>query len=140
MRRSLFLWRQLMVHTLKTQSKTELIDITSDIQQLVKSSGVKDGYCMLYVPHTTAAVTINESADPSVREDILMILNQMVPWKAPYRHLEGNSPAHVKSTLVGASELIAIENSRLVMGTWQGIFFGEFDGPRTRKIHVNCFA
>ncbi len=129
-----------MVHTLKTQSKTELIDITSDIQQLVKSSGVKDGYCMLYVPHTTAAVTINESADPSVREDILMILNQMVPWKAPYRHLEGNSPAHVKSTLVGASELIAIENSRLVMGTWQGIFFGEFDGPRTRKIHVNCFA
>ncbi|MBC8247399.1 MAG: YjbQ family protein [Deltaproteobacteria bacterium] len=129
-----------MVHTLRTQSKTELIDITSDIQQLVKSSGVKDGYCMLYVPHTTAAVTINESADPSVREDILMILNQMVPWKAPYRHLEGNSPAHVKSTLVGASELIAIENSRLVMGTWQGIFFGEFDGPRTRKIHVNCFA
>jgi len=95
---------------------------------------------MLYVPHTTAAVTINESADPSVREDILMILNQMVPWKAPYRHLEGNSPAHVKSTLVGASELVAIENSRLVMGTWQGIFFGEFDGPRTRKIHVNCFA
>ncbi len=140
MRRSLFLWRQLMVHKLKTQSKTELIDITSDIQQLVKSSGVKDGYCMLFVPHTTAAVTINESADPSVREDILMILNQIVPWKAPYRHLEGNSPAHVKSTLVGASELIAIENSRLVMGTWQGIFFGEFDGPRTRKIHVNCFA
>ncbi len=129
-----------MIHKLRTQSKTELIDITSDIQQLVKSSGVKDGYCMLYVPHTTAAVTINESADPSVREDILMILNQMVPWKAPYRHLEGNSPAHVKSTLVGASELIAIENGRLVMGTWQGIFFGEFDGPRTRKIHVNCFA
>lgn len=140
MRQSFFLWRQLMVHKLRTQSKTELIDITSDIQQLVKSSGVKDGYCMLYVPHTTAAVTINESADPSVREDILMILNQMVPWKAPYRHLEGNSPAHVKSTLVGASELIAIENGRLVMGTWQGIFFGEFDGPRTRKIHVNCFA
>ena len=129
-----------MVHTLRTQSKTELIDITSDIQQLVKSSGLKDGYCMLYVPHTTAAVTINESADPSVREDILMILNQMVPWKAPYRHLEGNSPAHVKSTLVGASELIAIKNGRLVMGTWQGIFFGEFDGPRTRKIHVNCFT
>ncbi len=129
-----------MVHKLRTQSKTELIDITSDIQQLVKSSGLKDGYCMLYVPHTTAAVTINESADPSVREDILMILNQMVPWKAPYRHLEGNSPAHVKATLVGASELIAIENGHLVMGTWQGIFFGEFDGPRTRKIHVNCFG
>jgi len=129
-----------MVHKLKTQSKTELIDITTDIKQVVRSSGVKDGYCILFVPHTTAAVTINESADPSVREDILMILNQMVPWKAPYRHLEGNSPAHVKSTLVGASELIAVENGHLVMGTWQGVFFCEFDGPRSRKIFVNCFA
>lgn len=91
---------------------------------------------MLYVPHTTAAITINESADPSVKNDILMILNEVIPWKAPYRHLEGNSPAHIKSTLVGPSELIAIENGRLVLGTWQGIFFCEFDGPRTRKVHV----
>ena len=91
---------------------------------------------MIYVPHTTAAVTINESADPSVKSDILMILNQIVPWKANYRHLEGNSPAHVKSTLVGSSELIAFENHRLVLGTWQGIFFCEFDGPRTRKVEV----
>ena len=126
-----------MIQTVKTRSKTELIDITSEIRQKVKSSNIKEGFCLLYVPHTTAAVTINESADPSVREDIVMILNQMVPWKAPYRHREGNSPAHVKSTLVGASEMIAIEDGRLVLGTWQGIFFCEFDGPRNRKIHVH---
>lgn len=91
---------------------------------------------MIYVPHTTAAVTINESADPIVKKDILMILNQIVPWQAEYRHMEGNSPAHVKSTLVGASELVMVENGRLVLGTWQGIFFCEFDGPRTRKVHL----
>ena len=120
----------------KTQAKTELIDITSKIGQLVQQSGIEKGLCMLYVPHTTAAVTINESADPSVKSDILMILNQIVPWEAKYRHMEGNSPAHVKSSLVGASELIAIENRALVLGTWQGLFFCEFDGPRTRKVHV----
>jgi len=126
-----------MILTVKTKSRTELIDITSDVQNTVRSSSIADGLCMLYIPHTTAAVTINESADPSVKDDILMILNEIVPWKAKYRHLEGNSPAHVKSTLVGASELVAIENGRLVLGTWQGIFFCEFDGPRTRKLHVN---
>lgn len=126
-----------MIHSIKTHSKTELIDITSEIQNILNSSGVREGLCMLYVPHTTAAITINESADPSVQADILMILNQIVPWKAAYRHLEGNSPAHVKATLVGPSELIAIENGRLVLGTWQGIFFCEFDGPRTRKLHLS---
>ena len=126
-----------MILTVKTKSRTELIDITSEVQNTVRSSSIADGICMLYVPHTTAAITINESADPSVKTDILMILNEIVPWKAKYRHLEGNSPAHVKSTLVGASELVAIENGRLVLGTWQGIFFCEFDGPRTRKLHVN---
>ena len=125
-----------MILKVKTQAKTELIDITSKINQLVQQSGIGKGICMLYVPHTTAAVTINESADPSVKSDILMILNQIVPWEANYRHMEGNSPAHVKSTLVGASELVAIENRSLVLGTWQGIFFCEFDGPRTRKVHV----
>jgi secondary thiamine-phosphate synthase enzyme len=122
--------------SVKTQNRTELVDITSNINQLIKQSKVDQGLCMLYVPHTTAAVTINESADPSVKADILMVLNQMVPWKADYRHLEGNSPAHVKSTLIGPSELIAIENRRLALGTWQGVFFCEFDGPRTRKVHV----
>ena len=125
-----------MILTVKTRSRTELIDITSDVSQLVRKSGTETGLCLLYVPHTTAAVTINESADPSVKSDILMILNQVVPWEARYRHMEGNSPAHVKSTVVGASEMVAVENGSLVLGTWQGIFFCEFDGPRNRKIHV----
>jgi secondary thiamine-phosphate synthase enzyme len=103
---------------------------------LVAASRIGRGLCMLYVPHTTAAITINESADPSVKDDILMVINTIVPWKAGYRHMEGNSPAHVKSTLIGPSELIAVENDRLVLGTWQGIFFCEFDGPRTRTVHV----
>ena len=125
-----------MIHKVKTRSQTELIDITSEIQELVRISGIDNGICMLFVPHTTAAVTINESADPSVKADILMVLNTVIPWKAEYRHLEGNPPAHVKSSMIGPSELLAIENGRLVLGTWQGIFFCEFDGPRTRKIHV----
>ena len=125
-----------MILSVKTRQRTELIDITSNVNQLIQKSGIDQGLCMVYVPHTTAAVTINESADPSVKSDILMILNQIIPWEANYRHLEGNSPAHIKSTLVGSSELIAIENRRLVLGTWQGIFFCEFDGPRTRKVDV----
>ncbi len=125
-----------MIFTVKSKSRTQLIDITSEIQKAVRSSGISEGLCMLYVPHTTAAITINESADPSVASDIMMVLNEVIPWKADYRHLEGNSPAHIKSTLVGASEVIAIENGSLVLGTWQGIFFSEFDGPRTRSVHM----
>jgi len=129
-----------MILSVKTQAKTELLDITSKIIDLVKNDGIDQGLCMLYVPHTTAAITINESADPSVKSDILMILNKIVPWEANYRHMEGNSPAHVKSSLIGPSELIAIENHSLVLGTWQGIFFCEFDGPRNRKVHVRIIA
>ena len=126
-----------MILKVKTKSRTEFVDITSEVQNAVRSSDIADGFCMLYVPHTTAAITINESADPSVKSDILMVLNEMVPWQAAYRHLEGNSPAHIKSTIVGASEMIAIEKGRLVLGTWQGIFFCEFDGPRTRKVQLH---
>ena len=125
-----------MLLSVKTHERTELVDITSEIQDLVRKSGIKQGLCMLYVPHTTAAVTIYESADPTVKSDMLKVLNQVIPWDANYRHLEGNSAAHIKTTLVGSSELIAIENQRLVLGTWQGIFFCEFDGPRSRKLHV----
>jgi len=125
-----------MTFTVKSKSRTQLIDITSEIQKAVRSSGISEGLCMLYVPHTTAAITINESADPNVASDIMMVLNEVIPWKADYRHLEGNSPAHIKSTLVGSSEVIAIENGSLVLGTWQGIFFCEFDGPRTRSVHM----
>jgi secondary thiamine-phosphate synthase enzyme len=125
-----------MILTVKTGARTEMVDITAEVSRAVAASGVRDGLCLLFVPHTTAAITINEAADPSVRGDILMVLNQVVPWKADYRHAEGNSPAHVKATLVGASQSIAVENGSLVLGTWQGIFFCEFDGPRSRKVHL----
>jgi secondary thiamine-phosphate synthase enzyme len=122
--------------TVKTQSQTEMIDITRQVQKSIEAAGFQDGLCVLYVPHTTAGITINESADPSVRRDILKVLNQMVPWQADYRHMEGNSPAHIKSTLVGASQLVVVEKGQMVLGTWQGIFFCEFDGPRSRKLQI----
>ena len=121
----------------KSGSRTQLIDITSDVQAALRESGVRDGLCMIYVPHTTAAVTINENADPTVKSDILKILNQVIPFEANYGHLEGNSAAHIKSTLVGASELVAVRNGKLQLGTWQGIFFCEFDGPRRRRVHLH---
>jgi len=126
-----------MVLTVQTREQTEFVDITSEVSASVRSSGVTDGCCLVYVPHTTAGVTINESADPAVKADILKVLNQMVPWKAAYRHSEGNSPAHIKSTLVGASQTVPIEDGRLLLGTWQGIFCCEFDGPTTRKVYVS---
>jgi secondary thiamine-phosphate synthase enzyme len=125
-----------MVLTLKTRRRTEMVDISAEVGRGVGQSGVREGLCMIYVPHTTAGVTINESADPGVRADLLMVLNQIVPWTADYRHAEGNSPAHVKASLVGASQTVAIENGALSLGTWQGIFFCEFDGPRERKVHL----
>jgi secondary thiamine-phosphate synthase enzyme len=120
----------------KTQTKDELIDITSSIKDAITNSQVKNGICLIYVPHTTAGVTINENADPSVKSDILMVLRNIVPDSLPYRHTEGNSPGHVKSTLVGCSASILINNGSLALGTWQGIFFCEFDGPRNRKVFV----
>ena len=126
-----------MQFTVKTRSQTELIDISASVQDAVTKSGLQEGLCFVFVPHTTAAVTINESADPSVKSDMLKVINQVIPWEAGYRHMEGNSAAHIKSTLVGASEQIAVEKGRLVLGTWQGIFFCEFDGPRSRKVNVH---
>ena len=122
--------------TVKSSKKTQLIDITSDIQTKVSDSGVQEGVAIVFVPHTTAGITINENADPAVKSDMLMVFNKIIPEDENYRHLEGNSPAHLKSTLVGASEMILIEKGRLCLGTWQAIFFCEFDGPRTRKVYV----
>ena len=121
---------------INTSRRSEMVDITARVEKEVRNAGWKDGVCTVFVPHTTAAVTINESADPSVKSDILMVLNKIVPWKESYRHLEGNSPAHIKASLIGASEIIAVEGGRLQLGTWQGVFFCEFDGPRSRKVHV----
>ena len=126
--------------SIKTHAQTEMVDITGQVQEAITAAGFRDGLCLLYVPHTTAGITINENADPSVRRDVLMVLNQMVPWKADYKHMEGNSPAHVKSSLMGASQLVPVENGRLLLGTWQGIFFCEFDGPRSRKLMVKFMA
>lgn len=126
-----------MVISVKTHSRTELVDITDRVQTAVREADIREGVCMVYVPHTTAAVTINENADPTVKDDILKVLNKVIPWDDGYRHLEGNSAAHIKSTLVGASELVAVVGGKLQLGTWQGLFFCEFDGPRQRKVHLH---
>ena len=120
----------------KTTSHTEMKDITRLIQKTVMDSGVKDGLCTVFIPHTTAAVTINENADPDVVKDFTMELSKIVPWEDGYLHMEGNSAAHLKSSMIGFSEQIIIDNGRLVLGTWQGIYFCEFDGPRHRKVYV----
>jgi secondary thiamine-phosphate synthase enzyme len=122
--------------SVKTSSQTEMVDVTGQVQKELSASGIEEGRLTLYVPHTTAGVTINEGADPAVKADILMVLNQVVPWKANYKHMEGNSPAHVKASLVGSSETVIISGGRLILGTWQKIFFCEFDGPRNRKLHL----
>lgn len=122
--------------TVRTQSRTEFLTLTSQVQEVVQESGVSEGVCHLFVPHTTAAVTINENADPAVKADILMVLNKIIRDEEPYRHLEGNSPAHIKASIIGPQLTVLVSGGRLVLGTWQGIFFCEFDGPRTRKMHV----
>jgi len=119
-----------------SEKRIEMIDITADVRKVVKESGVIRGVCMIYVPHTTAAVTINENADPDVPRDILEKLDKLVPAGDNYRHREGNSDAHIKSSIIGASECVIIENSTLVLGTWQSVFFCEFDGPRRRNAIV----
>jgi len=120
----------------RTGSKTELVDLTTRIQEVVTESGVTEGLCRVFVPHTTAGITINENADPSVKADILMVLNKVISDREPYRHLEGNSPAHIKASLMGPQLTVIVSRGRLLLGTWQGIFFCEFDGPRHRRVYV----
>jgi len=119
-----------------TRNRSEMIDITSKVEEELNRSGLKDGVCFLFVPHTTAGITINESADPSVATDIQEMLNKLIPWEGSYRHLEGNSAAHIKSSLIGNSVMVFVESGHLKLGTWQGIFFCEFDGPRSRKLYI----
>ena len=131
-----------MVHTLnvRTQSRTEMVDITGRVQELVQASGVSEGVCHIFSAHTTAGLTINENADPSVQADILMVLNKVISDRETYRHLEGNSPAHIKTSLMGPDLTVLVTQGKLLLGTWQGIFLAEFDGPRTRKVHVKLLA
>ena len=119
-----------------TLKHTQMINITGTVQQAVTESGVKDGICTVFIPHTTAAVTINENADPDVVRDFTMEINKIVPWEDGYQHMEGNSAAHLKASMIGFSEQIIIDDGRLVLGTWQGIYFCEFDGPRSRKLYL----
>lgn len=121
---------------ISTKSSEEFIDITSLVQQKIKASGIKDGTVTVFVPHTTAAVTINENADPSVVEDIISALDKIIPPRGNYSHMEGNSHAHIKSSLIGSSRQIIIQNGQLKLGTWQGIYFCEFDGPRRREVWI----
>jgi secondary thiamine-phosphate synthase enzyme len=123
-----------------SRSRNQMKDITGDVQREVARADVQDGLCTVYVPHTTAGVTINEGADPAVCEDILNKLEDLVPPNAGYRHAEGNADSHVKASLMGSSVSVMVENGRLVLGTWQKIFFCEFDGPRTRKAYVSFSA
>ncbi len=120
----------------KTQRAEELIDITAQVERAVRELGLRDGAVMLYVPHTTAGITINENADPSVKEDLRDVLAKLVPRDLNYKHLEGNAHAHVRSSLVGHSALVPVEDGQLKLGTWQGVLFCEFDGPRERTVWV----
>lgn len=126
--------------TIKSRTRSELINITDQVQEMVRSAKVNNGICYLFVMHTTAGITVNEGADPAVQRDIINFLNKLVPNDPYFTHAEGNSDAHIKSALVGASQHIFINNSRLVLGTWQAIYFCEFDGPRERKIAVKITA
>jgi len=121
---------------IKTNTQNQILDITIHIQKVVDESGITDGICYIFVPHTTAGITINENADPSVKNDLLMELDKTIPFRDNYAHIEGNSAAHIKASLMGFSENIMISKGRLVLGTWQGIYFCEFDGPRTRSLYV----
>jgi secondary thiamine-phosphate synthase enzyme len=127
---------------IKIQSKkrNEMIDITSDVQDIVEDEKILDGFAVIYVPHTTAGLTINEGADPSVQRDIIHSLDKLIPENGGYHHMEGNSDAHIKASLIGSSVTVLIKNNRIVLGTWQHIFFYEGDGPRNRRVIIDCYS
>jgi secondary thiamine-phosphate synthase enzyme len=130
----------LSTFSVSTRSRTELMDITSQVMDRIRGSKAKSGMCFVYIPHTTAGVTINENADPTVRSDILMELNKRIPFEDGYQHMEGNAAAHIKASLMGCCVGVPLENGQLMLGTWQGIYLCEFDGPRTRRVHVKVMA
>lgn len=128
--------KYLRIFEINTGSSMEFKDITGLIKECVDESGCQSGILLVYTPHTTAGITINENADPSVRSDMIRFFSELVPQKSWFRHMEGNSPAHIMSSLISPSQSFILENGRIILGTWQGIFFCEFDGPRTRKLYV----
>jgi secondary thiamine-phosphate synthase enzyme len=126
--------------SIKTNRRTQFVDITREVAHALRESGVKSGVCYVYVPHTTAGVAINEHADPDVASDVEGIFDRLIPHKGPYQHAEGNSDSHMKAILTGTSQIVFIENGKLVLGTWQGIFLCEFDGPRQRTVVVKIVS
>jgi len=126
--------------TVETRQRVELIDITAQVREAVHDSGIREGIAVVYTPHTTAAITINENADPDVATDLLATLDQLAPRHDRYRHTEGNSDAHVKSSLLGASATLLVADGIPLLGTWQGVWFGEFDGPRRRLVHIRVIG
>jgi secondary thiamine-phosphate synthase enzyme len=135
-------WCLVPIHTLKvkTTRRTQLLDVTAQVRQAVEKSRVGSGVCYVYVPHTTAAIMINECADPDVASDLEGAFDRLIPFEGPYRHVEGNSDSHMKSVLVGASQTIFVEDGKLKLGRWQGVFFCEFDGPRDRHLQVKVIS
>jgi len=130
----------LSAFSVRTDGKTDWINITGEVQKVVASSGIREGICVVFVPHTTAAVTINENADPDVPHDVNLALNAISPDRREFQHSEGNSDAHTKSSLVGPSITLIVTGGKLLLGTWQGIWFNEYDGSRTRKVHVRVMG
>ena len=130
----------LVKFTVDTSRHTQMLNITDRVKKAVAESGVRSGVCTVFIPHTTAAVTINENADPDVVRDITAELDKIVPWDDGYRHSEGNSAAHLKASMIGFSEQIIVEDGRLLLGIWQGVYFCEFDGPRTRNVYLKITA
>ena len=126
--------------SVRTGGETDWINITNEVQKAVGASGIVEGICVVFTPHTTAAITINENADPDVPRDVNLALNMISPDRREFRHSEGNSAAHTKTSLVGPSLTLIVTNGRLLLGTWQGIWFNEYDGPRTRKVHVRVMG
>ncbi len=124
----------------KTNRRTQFVDITREVEQAVRESDVKSGVCYVYVPHTTAGVAINEHADPDVASDVEGIFDRLIPHKGPYQHAEGNTDSHMKAILTGTSQIVFIDNGKLALGTWQGIFLCEFDGPRQRTVQVKIVS
>lgn len=126
--------------SVRTQKRSELVSLNREIEKVIRDSSFTEGLCIVFVPHTTAGVTINENADPDVKRDILDTLEEMVPWRSGYLHMEGNSAAHIKASMMGFTQTLLVERGRLVLGTWQDVFLAEFDGPRERKIHLKLIG
>ncbi|MCM8823812.1 MAG: secondary thiamine-phosphate synthase enzyme YjbQ [Candidatus Omnitrophica bacterium] len=130
----------MVIINISSTKRTEFIDITSQIERVIREKEIEEGICIIFCPHTTAGLTINENADPSVRSDIIAHIEKLIPYRGHYLHLEGNADSHIKASIFGSSLSLIVKNKRLILGRWQGIYFCEFDGPRERKVYVKVLS